>query len=839
MHFFLNFMPCLKLQSHNMVDAPEKTDAEAKNQKFFEEYNNIKPAIGSVIEDAIQSVVKALKHEFEGPLRGEVRLPHPFGGRKKEADPGVRWGVNGASSLDGQCDGNVVSFGAYAPKNAPASVYSENIGCLHAGVMPKVIPGQALYQKPSGGGGNSYLSQLHVTGKSLISEVTPVEQVAGVERVDGEWKVDVATLQMKGENGQFVEIKTLLPLNHIPGVPMRRVHKPRVLEDIDADYDITTDLFKSGEWEKKTRKYKRGEWAPCEIGFYMSFADCEDRVRELLCQKADTFELPKGMDLKPAIVGYLLKYYRWVKEKFVDGPEEKDEKVGYKPYEASDLGLVAPEFKKDEEGETTREEKAFLIAQNYIPKTGLVGAIMIIQAALGYDDNLLPFIPCSYLSPDSVGFVHREPNHPLAANNLDASYLRTMMHLIDESSKERYISFAELRAYVAYKELFNRAVENPLTAGVYYDFAWKAMVSKHSRSSAKNPLDDEFDPEDEVDEAEDDRTDQEKLIEFLNDIKMQDRLAIVYHELWRITSSARNRLQAAAYAVSGKVDVKEVKKVHARLRAAYKDRVLALTSYAANLSAKLHKIERDDSWEESKGDVKEMENNNMLRYMLTSILALGIYATRILIRPIERQKELVSVPLPTDAIVQRLAKSSKQTDSKFLSKLQDQVAMRSDSLFLDPAAYHDGVCRIKGMGLKLINVKTGQALGSESWSWKENKLTGKKELDLRGDAVKLAEEHMLGFDCDKQVLMLTQGDLQNPLVLPSLPSTQEQNEDMMRALHRHMSYIGKKDGVYAPVSKAAISKIVGPELASSFASKRTKGRYAAEKHMQDEVEFSD
>ena len=168
-------------------------------------------AIGSVIEDAVQSVVKALKHEFQGPLRGEVKLPGVFGGRKKEADPGVRQGVNGASSLDGQCDGNVVSFGAFAPKNAPASVYSENIGCLHAGVMPKVIPSQALYEKPDGDD-KSFLTKLHVTGKSILaSDSSLVENVAGVECIDGEWKVDVATLQMKDEEGKSVEIKTLLP----------------------------------------------------------------------------------------------------------------------------------------------------------------------------------------------------------------------------------------------------------------------------------------------------------------------------------------------------------------------------------------------------------------------------------------------------------------------------------------------------------------------------------------------------------------------------------------------------------------------------------------------------
>jgi hypothetical protein len=806
--------------------------AEANGKFVTEDYPKLKPAVGSVIEDAVQSVVKALKSEFQGPLRGDVRLPGVFGGKKKEADPGVRQGVEGASSLDGQCDGNVVSFGAQAPKNAPASVYAENTGCLHAGVMPKIIPSKALYEKPNDG--DSLLDQLHISGNNLVTPGgVSVQNIAGVERVGGEWKVDVASLQMKNEEG-VVNIKTLIPLNHIPGVPMRRVHKPRVLEDIEADYSAEERAKETTK--KKTRKYKRGEWAPCEIGFYMSFAECDDRSRELLCQKADTFELPKGMDLGPAVKGYLLKYFRWVKEKYVEGPAEKDEKHSYKAYENGDLGLAAPNLEKFEElakkaGDDYSEKQSGL---------GLIGAIAAIQTALGVGGNLLPFIPCTYLSPDSVGPVHREPNHPLAANNLDASYLRTMMHLIDKSSEERYISFAELRAYVAYKELFNKAVENPMTAGVYYDFAWKAMISRNSRSAAKNPLeDDEFDPDEAVDEMEDDRTDQEKLIEFLNDIKMQDRLAIVYHELWRITSSARNRLQASAYSVSGKVDTREVKKVHASLRAAYKDRVLALTSYAANLSAKLHKIDRDDEWEKSKGDIREMESNNMLRYMLTSILALGIYATRILIRPIERQKELVSVPLPTDAIVQRLAKSSRQTDSKFLSRLQDQVASRSDALFLDPAAYHDGVCRIKGMGLKLINVKTGQSLGSESWAWKENKLTGKKELDLRGEALKLYDEKMLGFDCDKQVLMLTQGDLQNPLVLPSLPSTQEQNQDMMRALHRHMSYIGKKDGTYAPVSKAAISKIVGPELAGSFAAKRVKGRYTAEKHMQDEVEFSD
>ena len=119
----------------------------------------------------------------------------------------------------------------------------------------------------------------------------------------------------------------------------------------------------------------------------------------------------------------------------------------------------------------------------------------------------------------------------------------------------------------------------------------------------------------------------------------------------------------------------KVKKVHADLRKQYKGRVVTLTNYAATLSAQLQKVEKDGKWgDDANKEFQSMERSTVLRYMLTSILALGLYCTRMLLRPIQEQKELATIPLPTDATVQSLAMASKETNGDLMKRLQRDVA---------------------------------------------------------------------------------------------------------------------------------------------------------------------
>ena len=121
--------------------------------------------------------------------------------------------------------------------------------------------------------------------------------------------MQVATLKIANETkGQDpVEIKTMVPLNNIPGVPMRRVHKRMELENLDCA------LPEGEEWEKRSKNssykkaYHRGDWAPDVISFYLQWAECNEKIRAALCHRSDSFELPKDLKLADAIKGWAKK----------------------------------------------------------------------------------------------------------------------------------------------------------------------------------------------------------------------------------------------------------------------------------------------------------------------------------------------------------------------------------------------------------------------------------------------------------------------------------------------------------------------------------------------------
>ena len=260
------------------------------------------------------------------------------------------------------------------------------------------------------------------------------------------------------------------------------------------------------------------------------------------------------------------------------------------------------------------------------------------------------------------------------------------------------------------------------------------------------------------------------------------------------------------------------------------------------------KVEKDGEWgKDANKEFQLMERSTGLRLMLTSILALGLYCTRMLLRPIQEQKELATIPLPTDATVQSLAMASKETNGDLMKRLQRDVAGMSEGIFLDPASYYDGICKVRGLGLRLINKKTGQDLSSKAWSWDTDALTGQKTLKLGDEAQKLADEGALIYDCDKMALMLTAGDLQTPLILPNLPASSQENRDLIRALRRELHFIGKKDGEYGVIKRSELDRLVGPRASRAMKAARdvaVKGaiddsRPYGQDEMDEEVEFSD
>lgn len=658
----------------------------------------------------------------------------------------------------------LVGSGGLSAKD-PVFTHAENSACFLSGRDSEYFPADSQAKVPAGDysaarvwpcimtpnaqlfGNQSYFDAMIVDGGNPTVDESAIGGVFLKKADDGsdcKWMVN--QIQLRG--GEDEESQAYYAhQNLIPSFPFAKVTKKD---------GIKMAVGKDSNGKDVEYTFKKDEYAPDVVGFYLQWASCSKVILEMLCDEGDDeFCLPDGIYLRDAFQGYVDKMRKWWKKTRVDA------KTTYKPVTANPQ--PAWFLKQGEPGSAAKAAD---------PETVLGDSCNPYAGLKHLKDMGFPAARDSYVFVASKAPVVCDEEHPLAVGNLNAHYTWWMMKMLDREHGRAYPTMSMIRTYSMCLDRFQRATRSMASGGYYHEFPAKPLLMRRGK-------------------REDFKTDRDAVDEALGRFNIPDQLAFLARYIFDTATRVKRTLRAAAGVDSGKkTDLKRFQAAVDQLVKEEQNYLFLFMDYASRIASKMAEAE-EKKWgedEELKGPLKgyEVFADPVYGEMLSVTIANGTWVTHTLFR--EPKKMSSSARAVTDADVQLiLAAADKKDgglDKNFMRDLQAQIAHQHDNVFAS-AAILDGMCRgIKGKTIEIYDVRTNQPIPSRAWSFVADD-KGNRRIEISDPKFKAKwEAGELVPDC-KHLLMLYTDDVKEPQVLPHPPMSEGQ---VMRFLERAASY---------------------------------------------------